>query len=118
MIPKSLISFLLLLLIAMPVWPAETDKKRIFHDHMVKVMPPNKTSCVPTQSAKMFSGTEGGTSKGSVNSQKSSDNPNWFVSYVGETQKGIPQGRGTYAFTNGSIYVGPFVDGQPNGTRV
>ena len=118
MIPKSLISFLLLLLIAMPVWPAETDKKRIFHDHMVKVMPPNKTSCVPTQSAKMFSGAEGGTPKGSVNSQKSSDNPNWFVGYVGETQKGIPQGRGTYAFTNGSIYVGPFVNGQPNGTGV
>ena len=118
MIPKSLLSLLLLLLTALPVWSAETDQKRIFHDHMVNVMPPNKTSCVSTQSAKMFSGTEGSTHKGSVNSQKSSDNPNWFVGYVGETQKGIPQGRGTYAFTNGSIYVGPFVNGQPNGTGV
>ena len=58
---------------------------------MVNVMLPNKTRCVSTQSAKMFSGAEGNTPKESVNSQKSSDNPNWFVGYVGETQKGIPQ---------------------------
>ena len=48
---------------------------------------------------------------------KSSDNPNWFVGYVGETQKEYLRGV-VLCFTNGSIYVGPFVNGQPNGTGV
>jgi hypothetical protein len=125
---KHLLIILSILLLSSPVIGQSTPKYESVSQCVLQTMKENKLTGnemfkMVKEECERILGELEDKKRGVLYNRKVNGEYGWYKSgdekkdgkYVGEIDEGVPNGQGTYTFSNGEKYVGEFKDGRSNG---